>query len=272
MSFASSLESGRFAVALEITPPQRRRPAVLLRRARLLGEAPDAINVIQRPERQSSLEASIELLRAGVEPVWHLVTRGRSRQAIAGDMATAQAGGITNLLCLRGDHTAEDAPDTPTIRETVAMAIEKMPGAFVGATLNQYAADPGRELRNLLPKLGAGARYAQTQPVFDLDRLRPLAEQVKAASPSTRIVAMAMPLVSDDVVNRIERRLNIALPGHVHRQVGGGEASAWEFFAATLAALVQAPLIDGVAIMTFEMDAPEGMGERILSALRSAGA
>jgi homocysteine S-methyltransferase len=272
MSFASSLESGRFAVALEITPPQRPLPAVLLRRARLLGSTPDAINVIQRPDRQSSLDASLALQQSGIEPVWHLVTRGRSRAEIAADMDAAHAGGVTSLLCLRGDHTAEDAPDTPTIRDAVAMALQHMPGALVGATLNQYAADPARELRNLLPKLRAGARYAQTQPVFDAAHLRPLAAPVKEAAPDTRIVAMAMPLVSDDAVSRIERRLNIALPDQVHRRVGGGEASAWEFFTATLAALVQDPLIDGVAIMTFEMDAPEGMGDRILAALRSAGA
>ncbi|MBE0612003.1 MAG: hypothetical protein IH609_21665, partial [Dehalococcoidia bacterium] len=56
--FAEKLDAGQFAVALEITPPQRDLPKVLLRRARLLGTAAQAINVIQRPGRQSSLDAS----------------------------------------------------------------------------------------------------------------------------------------------------------------------------------------------------------------------
>ena len=46
MSFGAALQAGTFPVALEITPPQRPLPGVLLRRARLLGESIGAINVI----------------------------------------------------------------------------------------------------------------------------------------------------------------------------------------------------------------------------------
>ncbi|MEJ5221060.1 MAG: hypothetical protein WHT63_03510 [Tepidiforma sp.] len=83
MRFLDRLAAGEFAVALEITPPQRHLPKVLLRRARLLGDAADAVNVIQRPDRQSSLEASLELLAAGIDPVWHLAARGETRASVA---------------------------------------------------------------------------------------------------------------------------------------------------------------------------------------------
>lgn len=272
MSFAECLRSGKFAVALEITPPQRPLPAVLLRRARLLGDAAQAINVIQRPGRQSSLAASIELDRAGIEPVWHLVTRGRTRAAIAADMAMARASGVHNVLCLRGDHDAPDLPDTPSIRDAVAMAREIIPGALIGATLNQYAPDGDTVLRNLLPKLRAGATYAQTQPVFDPEALRPLAERARAASPGTRIIAMAMPLLSSQAVDRIEERLALRLPPGARARIAAGEASAWRFFRETLERLVGSRLVDGVAIMTFEMDAPAETGEAIVAALRAAGA
>lgn len=43
--FARKLDAGEFAVALEITPPQRHMPRVLLRRAGLLGGAAQAINL-----------------------------------------------------------------------------------------------------------------------------------------------------------------------------------------------------------------------------------
>ncbi|MGH2601936.1 MAG: methylenetetrahydrofolate reductase, partial [Dehalococcoidia bacterium] len=76
MSFAARLRAGRFVVALEVTPPQRPRVGVLLRRAGLLGNGAGAINVIQRPDRWSSLEASLALGAAGRDPVWHLVNRG----------------------------------------------------------------------------------------------------------------------------------------------------------------------------------------------------
>ena len=52
----------------------------------------------------------------------------------------------------------------------------------------------------------------------------------------------------------------------------GDDALAWDAFRATLEQLVAAPFVAGVAIMTFEGDAPPEAGERILAALRSAGA
>ena len=259
-------------MALEITPPQKALISVLLRRARLLGDAPHAINVIQRPGRQSSLDASLDLLGAGVPPVWHLVTRGRQRTEIAAELVRAHDGGVRQLLAIRGDHESPDSPDTPTLRETIGMAIDCMPGATVGATLNQYAPLPSAVMRNLLPKLKAGATYVQTQPVFDLAALRPLAEAVQEASPGTKVVAMAMPLLTLEQVSRIEERLRLRLPDSFRgRLEQGGEDAAWETFAETLAALASARFIAGVAIMTFEMDPPPATGARIGAALTAAG-
>ena len=56
-------------VTLEITPPREPRPRVLLRRARLLAGHTDAVNVIERPDRQSSLDAALTLRAEGIEPV-----------------------------------------------------------------------------------------------------------------------------------------------------------------------------------------------------------
>src|SRR5829696_8962649 len=120
MRFLRRLDVGKFAVALEITPPQRPLPGILLRRAGLLREAAQAINVIQRPGRQSSLDASILLRAQGVDPCWHLVTRGRARGEIATDLEVASAAGIDQVLCILGDHPATDVPDAPSIRDVVA--------------------------------------------------------------------------------------------------------------------------------------------------------
>jgi 5,10-methylenetetrahydrofolate reductase len=265
MSFARLLEEGAFPVALEITPPQRSLPAVLLRRARLLGSYASAINVIQRPARQSSLEASIELLGAGVEPAWHLVTRGRVREEIADDLGTAATAGIRQVLVVAGDHRSDTAGIT--IREAVALTRGALPGAAIGASLNQYVPDRQAVLKNLFPKLAAGASYVQTQPVFDIESLRPAAEAVKERSPATRIVAMAMPLLSPEDAARMGARLGMPPP----RVADSGPEAAWNSFDSVIAALVASPVVDGVAIMTFEMDPPPRTGERIVAALRAAG-
>lgn len=273
MRFHERLRNRQFAVALEITPPQKPLSKVLLRRARLLEDAAQAINVIQRPGRQASLDASLELLGAGVEPAWHLVTRGRSRMDVAAELELAKAGGIRQVLCILGDHPADPADDPVTIREVIAMARAILPGALIGATLNQYGKDEQAVLKNLLPKLGAGATYVQTQPAFETDRLERYAAAIRGDYPETRVIAMAMPLLSLEAASKIEERLGIHLPARLREALeSGGEEAGWAAFSETLRELVSSPAIDGVAIMTFEMDAAPETGARIREALHAAGA
>ena len=272
MTFAEALHGGRFPVALEITPPQTPLPGVLLRRAGLLGDAVTTVNVIQRPGRQSSLEASLYLCGGPFEPVWHLVTRGTSRDEVRAQMEAASEGGIRQLLCIRGDHAGGDTADTPTIREAVSMARDLIPGATIGATFNQYAPDSAAAMRNLWPKLKAGASYVQTQPVFDLETLRPSAEAIKSASPDAALVAMVMPLLTIGAAEKLEMRIGMRLPEALRGRLAGGQVEdAWAAFDETLAALSESPLVDAIAIMTLEMDAPEGIGPRIVQGLRSSG-
>lgn len=272
MAFAARLKHREFAVALEITPPQKVLSKVLLRRATLLGEAAQAVNVIQRPGRQSSLDASLELRAAGLEPAWHLVTRGSTRTAIRADLERARLGGIQQILCILGDHSAESGPETPSIKEVIANACEYVPGAIVGATLNQYGRDQAAALRNLVPKLAAGASYIQTQPVFGLGALEPFAMAIEREAPDTRIVAMAMPILLLEAAERIESRIGIALPAELRQVLASGdEEAAWGAFTTTIRELVRAPYIDGVAIMTYEMDPPLEVGQRIVQSLSAAG-
>lgn len=264
MRFADELwDEQAFPVSIEITPPQQANRRVLLRRAGVLGELARAVNVIQRPDREPSLDACITLLEEGHEPVWHLVTRGQTREEIRSDIGRAQRAGIACVLCIRGDHAAPDSDDTPTVRETVEMVVAGMPGALAGATANQYGP---REavLKNLWPKLAAGARYVQTQPVFAFDDVRPLAEAVKGRSPDTRVVAMAMPLISAQALERVPSRLGVTLPpGYAEAILLGGAEEGWTRFRDTWSELRASELIDGAAVMTFEMDPPAEFAARL---------
>ena len=268
MSFAEAMARGEFPVSLEITPPRTPKPAVLLRRARLLEACTVTVNVIQRPERQSSLEAALALKREGLEPIWHLATSGRSRDAIAADVARAHEAGIGHALCLRGDHAAE----TPGTRVTEAIAIvrERAPGMAIGAALDQYRTDE-RADRLLADKLRAGARSIWTQPVFDLAPLLRSAGFVKAVEPEAQVVAMAMPLLTPESLDAISERLGIPAPEALRTRIAAGEEEAWGAFEETLATLARVEQVDAVAIMTYRADPPEGTAERIIAALRRTG-
>ncbi|MFN0093776.1 MAG: methylenetetrahydrofolate reductase [Dehalococcoidia bacterium] len=256
MDFWGPSGPGQLAVALEITPPQRSLPHVLVRRAALLGRLAGAVDVIQRPGRQSSLEAAAELAAAGFAPIWHLVTHGRTRDQVEAEVLRAAALGLHDLLALKGDHDSE-GPGLP-IREAVAIARDLLPGARLGATLNQYARDTGAARRNLFGKLAAGATYVETQPVFAHADVRPSAEAVKERFPGARVVAMVMPLPSADAGRKLAARLGIPEP-------------AGPPFEELIAELAASPLIDGIAVMTFEMDPGPEAGERIAGALAAAG-
>lgn len=269
MTFAERLAAGRFAVALEITPPQKPLPAVLLRRASLLGPRAHAINVIQRPDRQSSLDASCALREAGLEPAWHLVTRGHTRDALRAEIARASISGIRQVLCIRGDNPGPDSPETPTLKEVVELAVANLPGALVGATFNQYGSDREAALRNLLGKLRAGATYVQTQPVFDADAFVPAADAILERAPRAKIVPMIMPLVSIDEAARIQDRLRIRLPDSFLGRLETEEC-AWEAFADTVARLTESSAVSGIAIMTLGVDPAPDFGARILKALDAA--
>lgn len=271
MSFAERVRAGKFAVALEITPPQKPLPGVLLRRARLIGDCAHGVNVIERPGRQSSLDASLTLRTHGMAPAWHLVVRGRSLDDLAADCVRARAGGIQQVLCIRGDHEGSEAPGQPTIREAVGIVCDSIPGALVGATFNQYARDRRAAKANLLGKLRAGATYVQTQPVFDAGAFSRDVAELHELSPGTQVVAMVMPLRTRAEAAQIEERLGIALPASFAARLDR-EDDAWAAFEETVAGLVGSGAIAGVAIMTFEMDPAPETGARIVAALERAGA
>ncbi len=268
MSFREAMDRGEFPVSLEITPPRAAKPAVLLRRARLLEACTATVNVIQRPDRQSSLEAALELKRNGFEPIWHLTTAGRTVEGIADDVARARAAGVSHVLCLRGDHVAEQPG--PPVAEAIALVRELAPEMAVGAALDQYH-DDDHATRLLADKLRAGATSVWTQPVFELAPLLRAAAFVKAVRRDAHVVAMAMPLLTPQSLDAVSERLRIPAPEELRRRIAAGEEEAWAAFAETLATLARVDLAGAVAIMTYRADPPEGTAGRIVEALRRAG-
>ncbi len=259
---------GEFPVALEITPPRTPRPAVLLRRARLLEGCTLAVNVIQRPDRQSSLDAALALRHEGIEPVWHLTAGGRTAADVAAAVERARRGGVRHVLCLRGDRAV--APRGLLVREAIALVREIAPAMVIGAALDQYR-DGEAARRALAGKLRAGATCVWTQPVFDLTPLTRAAELAKAERPGAHVVAMAMPLLTRETLDAVSRRLRIPVPDALRRRIAAGEQEAWCAFDEMLAVLAEHPLVDGLAIMTYRADPPPGTAERIAEALRRAG-
>jgi methylenetetrahydrofolate reductase (NADPH) len=187
------LSAGHFAVTAECGPPRGADIAAIEAKGRQLLGCVDAVNVTDNQTaivRMCSLAACSILKKLGHEPVLQMVTRDRNRIALQSDLFGAYALGITNVLCLTGDHhsfgnqrEAVGVFDLDSIqlvktvhdmRENGKIInggdIQDPPRMFIGAAANPFADPPDWRVVRLAKKVKAGADFIQTQCIFNLDR------------------------------------------------------------------------------------------------------
>jgi len=102
-----ALRGGGFVVTGEIAPPLGASPDAIQKKADMLRGSVVAANFTDNASasaRMSSMASSKICLDAGLEPVMQLQARDRSRVVLESDAIGAAGLGISNLLCLSGDH------------------------------------------------------------------------------------------------------------------------------------------------------------------------
>ncbi|MGI9334516.1 MAG: methylenetetrahydrofolate reductase [Gammaproteobacteria bacterium] len=186
-----ALDSGRFVITSELSPPKGTDLTRFLAKAERLEGAVDAVNVTDSHAAHMTLSpvvAGHRLLEAGVEPILQLTTRDRNRIALQGDLLGAYVLGVRNVVVMGGDPPAGgDHPDAkPVFDLYAAQLLEAVSGLargtdyggndltgnaelFAGAVVNPGAADIDEEVRRMQEKYAAGARFFQTQAVYDVE-------------------------------------------------------------------------------------------------------
>ncbi|MBU4317236.1 MAG: methylenetetrahydrofolate reductase [Proteobacteria bacterium] len=187
------LRSGQLAVTSECGPPRGSDPEEVVKKAKLIGDWVDAINVTDNQTsvvRMSSLAACIRIKLMGYEPVLQMVTRDRNRIALQSDILGAASFDIHNLLCLSGDHQSfgdnkqgQNVHDLDSMQlvQTVRQMrdegkflngdeIKRPPQMFVGAAANPFADPFEIRVPRLAKKIACGAEFIQTQCIYNLDR------------------------------------------------------------------------------------------------------
>jgi len=187
------LEAGQFAVTAEAGPPRGAKPEVVRQKAKILKGCVDACNVTDNQTsvvRMCSLAACAILREEGIDAVMQMVCRDRNRIAAQSDILGAASLGITNLLCLSGDHqTFGDHPQAKNVFDIDSIQLLKIakgmrddakfaggkevdgpPVIFIGAAANPFA-DPFKiQVPRLAKKVAAGAQFIQTQCIFNLEK------------------------------------------------------------------------------------------------------
>ena len=146
-----------------------------------------------------------------------IVVRDRNRIAIQSDLLGAAALGIENVLCLTGDYQkfgnhpeARPVFDLDSI-QLIATArllteghllsgdeIKVSPKLFIGGAANPFADPLEFRVLRLEKKIEAGARFIQTQCVFDCERFSTWMDLVwkRGLHERTAILAGVMPVRS----------------------------------------------------------------------------
>ena len=187
------LEAGQFAVTGELGPPQSADPEVIRRKARILKGHVDAVNVTDGQTavvRMASWAACMIGKEEGLDHIVQMTCRDRNRIALQMDILGIAALGISNMLCLTGDHqkfgdhpAAKGVYDVDSIQllkivkdmrdEGKLQSGEQMPVAprlFIGAAENPFADPFEFRVPRLAKKVAAGADFIQTQIVYNVDK------------------------------------------------------------------------------------------------------
>jgi methylenetetrahydrofolate reductase (NADPH) len=231
MTLKEKIESGKFIVCGEIGPPKSCDGDVIREKSKYFKGVVDAVNITDNQTalvRLSSLASAKILIEEGVEPIMQMTCRDRNRIAIQSDLLGAAALGIHNLLCLTGDYQkfgdqpeAKGVFDLDSIQLIAAVAkmnsgfllseqeMKKSPDFLIGAAANPFAEPFEMQLIRLYKKVKAGARFIQTQPVFDMEIFSRWMEKVveMGLHEKCAILAGVMPVKSEKALIHMKREV-----------------------------------------------------------------
>ncbi len=179
------------------------------------------------------LSTAIERSTA-LETIPHLTTRDMSVAGLESLLLGAHAEGIRNILAVTGDPPeVGDYPGSSGVYEVDAIgltqlishlnrgedyngrAIDAATSFFTGVALNPTADDLDVEVERFRRKLEAGADFAMTQIIFDLELLDQFFERFGGPSPIPVLVGV-FPVWSHPLALRLHNEVpGIVVPDHV---------------------------------------------------------
>ncbi len=230
-----ALAAGEWVVSVQLDPPLGGNSAGLveisaaLRESGHVGWVDINDNATARAGMSSLMvSATIERL-AEIETIPHLTTRDWSVMGLESMLLGAHAEGVRNILAITGDPPevgdypgARGVYEVDSIGLTQLMAnlnrgedfngrpIDAPTSFFPGIAVNPTADDVELELDRFRQKVEAGAKFAITQIVFDLDRFDDFTERLGGRWPIPVLIEV-FPLTS----HRLALRLHNELPGIV---------------------------------------------------------
>jgi homocysteine S-methyltransferase len=246
-----ALRKGEWVVSVQLDPPLGGSSQGVLEVAAALKESGkvgfvDVNDNATARAGMSSLMVSAAIEReVGIETIPHLTTRDWTVLGLESMLLGAHASDVRNVLSITGD-PPEIGDGTHGVFEVDAIGLTRLvtrlnhgedwsgrpidapTSFFVGVAVNPTAEDPGLEAERFALKIEAGARFAMTQIVFDLDDLDRFRERLGGAWPIPVLVGV-FPLTSYRLARRLDSEVpGIVVPGRLQRELEAAGTQASE--------------------------------------------
>jgi methylenetetrahydrofolate reductase (NADPH) len=282
-----ALDAGEFVITGEVAPPLGTDLGSMMEAVNVLGPSCHALNITDNQGATlhlSSLAASRAVLDAGFEPIFQQTCRDRNRLALQSDLLAADTLGLENLLVVTGDDPrGGDHPHAKGVfdldstqllsiasgmNEGVDMMGRQLDGAtdlYLGAAVFPEARPWDVQLERALAKVEAGARFFQTQAIFDFDLLAQAIEDLRPTG--VKVIAGVLVLKSPRVIDFINNKLaGLMVPDHIAERIrGAGDPLEESLALAAEQVRAAAEMADGVHIM------PLGLDDAVSGILAEAG-
>jgi homocysteine S-methyltransferase len=217
-NWGRKIAHGEFVTTIEIVPPKGPNPEAMIKSVQSIRDAGvDAVNVPDGPRAQNRMGAiAVAVLlqqRVGIETVLHYCCRDRNLLGMHSDLLGCAALGLRNMLLITGDPPKMGPyPDATAVFDIDAIGLTNMVSLMnrgldlggnpfgeatkftIGVGVNPGHLDLDYELRRLDWKVKAGAEYAITQPVFNVEILEKFLKRIEHMR--LPIVAGIWPLLS----------------------------------------------------------------------------
>ncbi len=251
-TLAAIIGAGKFIITAELLPQAGADGKPVMDAAGFFKDRVAAVNVADNPHGPilSSLAGAVILQQAGITAIYQMITRDRNRIALQSDLMGAAALGIQNVLCLSGHHQSlTGSRESASVYDIDSIqwlaAVKQMnedglllDGAKIAAGFSMCAgavASPDQKpmelnMLRLSKKIAAGARFIQTQAVFDVDTFALWMQEAlqSGLALKTAVLAGVMPLESaSEAQNLREKYTDLTIPDRVvDRLQAAGDVAA----------------------------------------------
>jgi methylenetetrahydrofolate reductase (NADPH) len=291
MSFREALESGKFVVTAEVGPPKGTDIKNMVHHIELLRGKVDAANVTDNQSavmRICSLAVCKIALEHGLEPILQMTCRDRNRIGLQSDLLGAHVLGMRNVLCMTGDHVAigdhKAAKPVYDVESVQLLSIvnalnngkdmtgNELKGStdfYQGAVVTPETDFIEPQLMKFEKKVKAGAKFFQTQAVFDVEKFRGFMDYARKFP--VKILAGIVVLKSAGMANFMNKNVpGIRVPQELVDEIkAAGKEKAldtgMDIAARHIRQLKLEAICDGVHIMAI------GMEDKVPAIMERAG-